>query len=76
MMEGVLSFDKNQLAKLFRRTFGPSSLDNFQITLTCQRLRDALPVRDKLTRYDGFFSPTFPKWEQGRENILHALVQC
>lgn len=61
-----------QLTILFRMTFGPGPLDNFQKSLAWQRHQLALPVRDKLARHYTFCLPTCPRCEQNNETLLHA----
>ena len=71
-----LGADEGQLADLFRRTFGPKYLNNYQKSLAWQCYRSALPVRDKLSRHGGRVSPICPRCEQDRETVLHAFVEC
>ncbi len=72
----TLGADESELAGLFRRTFGPGTMDNFQKSLAWQCYRKALPVRDKLHRHGSAVSRACPRCAQGDETVLHALVQC
>jgi hypothetical protein len=72
----TLGVDGKKLAALYRRTFGPGPMDNFQKSLAWQCYRGALPVRDKLYRHGSAVTRTCPRCAQGDETVLHALVQC
>jgi hypothetical protein len=72
----TLGIDGEKLAALYRRTFGPGPMDNFQKSLAWQCYRGALPVRDKLHRHGSAVTRTCPRCAQSDETVLHALVQC
>lgn len=72
----TLGFNKDQLASLFKRTFGPSYLDNYQKSLTWQHYRGVLSVHGKLSRHRISVPLACPRSEQDNESVLHALVQC
>jgi hypothetical protein len=72
----TLGIDEEELAGLFRRTFSPGTMDNFQKSLAWQCYRKALPVRDKLYRHGSAVRRSCPRCAQSDETVLHALVQC
>ncbi|GAB1599396.1 hypothetical protein Ahia01_000216800, partial [Argonauta hians] len=73
----TLTVDDDQLAGLFRRTFGPGPMDNFQRSLAWQCYRGALPVRDKLFRH-GYqrYGQLCPRCDRENETVQHALITC
>ncbi|GAB1597330.1 hypothetical protein Ahia01_000009400 [Argonauta hians] len=70
-----LGVSELQLSGLFRRTFGPGPMDNFQRSLAWQLYRGALPVRDKLKRHGCAVTRICQRCMQAEETPLHALVQ-
>lgn len=73
----TLGVDEDELAGLFRRTFGPvTSMDNVQKSVAWQCYRGALPVRGKLYRHRSAARPDCPKCAQSDEIVQQVLVQC
>lgn len=72
----TLSFNKYQLTGLYRKTFRPWPVNNFQRSLAWQSYYGASLVRDKLAR-DGYSGQTnCPRFWQSNEIALHAIMQC